>query len=677
MTRTFFVGLIGTLLLLLGGLVIVNLWYGDELPSLSKVQEVRPMIRTEVYDKGGRLIATLSREDRTYVRQNQVSPHLLNAILSTEDRQFYRHWGMNPLSLVRATLANIRRGGGPLQGGSTITQQLARNLFLTHEQTITRKLKEVILALRLERSFSKDEILELYINQVYFGDGVYGVETASRQFFGKPARNLTIAEAAVLAGIPKNPARYSPHQHPDNATGRRNIVLSSMFATGAITVGELESARAESLRVVHLDGVEGAGWRAPYFIETIRQRLNEKFGSRAIYEDGLRVYTTLDIGLQEETERALAEHLRAIESINRYDYLSGDADAMERADDMAAAAGIDATHELQGAAVAMLPGTGAIRVLVGGRDFIQSKWNRAVQAKRQPGSAFKPFTFSVAFEQGKKTTDVLLDAPIVRFLPNGDRYEPRNFSKEYHGVVTLRETLAKSINIPSVLLLEETGIDRVVDAARRLGIKSPLPRVLSLALGSGEVSLLELTGAYGSFSNGGIYSEPFMIRRVEDYSGDVLYENRAETYEVMDERIAYLITDTMRSVMEWGTGKTARRLGLRAEAAGKTGTTDDYTDAWFVGYTSSLLAGVWVGFDLKEPIGDRMTGAVCALPVWTRIMTAAARQEPTEPFRVPSGIIRARVCRESGQLATEACPETTEEVFIEGTEPPGGCLLHE
>ncbi len=676
MTRAFFIGLFGTLLLLLGGLIAVNLWYGDELPSLAMVKDVRPMIRTEVYDRKGRLVATLSREDRTYVRLNAVSPHLLNAILSTEDRQFYRHWGVNPLSLMRASLANLRRGNGPLQGGSTITQQLARNLFLTHEQTLPRKLKEVILALRLERSFSKDEIQELYINQIYFGDGVYGVETASRKFFGKDAQALSIPEAAVLAGIPKNPARYSPHAHPENALARRNVVLRSMRATGAITEDELQAALSESLRVVTDGDSEGAGWHAPYFVEAVRLMLTEKFGSRAIYEDGLTVHTTMDLELQEKAEQAVESHLRTLESRNRYDYLSEPADSSAGG---ASSQGTDAnaTRELQAAVVSLVPRTGAIQVMVGGRDFSRSKWNRATQARRQPGSAFKPFTFATAFERGKRTTDVLLDAPIVRFLPNGDRYEPTNFTRTYHGIVGMREILANSINIPSVLLLEEIGVDKVISTAHRLGIESRLPRVLSLALGSGEVTLLEMASAYGSFASGGIHAEPYMVERVEDRSGKVIYEHRGVTEEVLDQQIAFLVTDLMRSAIEWGTGKYARGWGLRGDAAGKTGTTDDYTDAWFIGFNSNLLTGVWVGFDLKETIGRRMTGAVCALPIWTQIMISAADQEEPEPLRAPVGVVHARVCRESGQLAVAGCPDAVEEIFIRGTEPTESCLLHE
>jgi len=657
-------GFLGSLILLLAGLVGIHVWYGDELPSLAKVRNVESSVRTEIYDRSGSLVATLSREDRRLIGLDEVSPILVSAILAIEDRKFYDHWGVDPAGMARATLHNLTSRGGPLQGGSTITQQLAWNLFLTHEQTLQRKLKELVMTLRLERSFSKDEILELYMNEIYFGDGAYGVETAARLFFAKGAADLSVSEAAVLAGIPKHPARYSPLRYPENARQRRDVVLRAMWNTGAIDESTYRSAVAESLVVApagHRDAP--SGWQAPYFVEEIRQELIERFGSETTYEGGLRVHTTLDLELQHEAERRLEEQLSLLESLNRYEYVS-DSTLTDAA-------------RLQGSAVALDPRSGAVRVLVGGRDFDESEFNRATRARRQPGSAFKPFIFAAAVERQKRTTDLLLDERIVRFLPSGDRWEPRNFSLEYKGVVTMRDALVRSINIPAVLLLEEVGVDQAIRTARRLGITSPLPPVLSLALGTGEVSLLELTSAYSPFANRGIYTAPYLIERFEDQTGQILHAHEPRTREALDEDVAFLVSDMMRTVIEYGTGKSSRRMGLTGEAAGKTGTTDDYTDAWFIGYSTELLAGAWVGFDKKVPIGRGMTGATAALPIWTGVMKAAAETDPPHPFPVPPGVVLVRVCTETARTATPYCTEVVEEYFIRGTEPQLPCTFHE
>lgn len=675
MFKSFFIGFIGTLLALLGGLVAIHLWCGDELPSLAKVQSIEPEVRTEIYDRHGELIASLYREDRMLIPLEDTSPYIIAAILAVEDRKFHDHWGVDPSGLIRATLHNVTNPGGRLQGGSTITQQLAWNLFLTHEQTLQRKLKELVMTLRLERSFSKSEILQLYINEIYFGDGAYGVETAAQKFFGKSARDLTIAEAAVLAGMPKHPARYNPYRHPENTIARRNLVLRALEDTGAITKVEYEAAIAESLHVMRGQHRSGAGWQAPYFVEAIRQELLDTFGSQTTYEGGLRVYTTLDLELQRTAELELEEQLQSLERLNDYEYLAADSTEVDADDRTAVDAAVD---RLQGAAVALSPDTGEVLALVGGRSFDESEFNRAVQARRQPGSAFKPFIFATALANHKRTTDVLLDEPIVRFLPNGDRWEPRNFSKTFSGLVTLREALAKSINIPAVLLLEEVGVDEAIQTAHALGIRSPMPRVLSVALGTGEVTLLELTSAYGPFANRGIYAEPLMVRRVEDKTGHVLLEKRPRTHEALSAEVAFLTNDLMRSVMNEGTGRSARRLGLEVETAGKTGTTDDYTDAWFVGFSKDVLAGVWVGFDEKKPIGRSMTGAACALPVWTAIVGAATDPDSrSRRFEPPATVVRRRICSDTDRLATPFCPHTIEDLFIEGSEPELTCAFHE
>lgn len=572
---------------------------------------------------------------------------------------------------MRATWYNVRNRGGRLQGGSTITQQLAWNLFLTHEQTIARKLKELVLTLRLERSFSKDEILELYLNAIYFGEGAYGVGTASRQFFGKPPNELSLSESALLAGIPKHPARYSPTRHPADSKRRRNVVLGAMLDVGSISRGDYERAVSDTLRVSPRATVEGSSWGAPYFTELIRKELIDRFGSEATYEGGLKVYTTLDFALQEVAEAELEKQLVSLEETNAYAYLDNGADL----GDSAIVNG--ASSRLQGAVVVLDPTTGAVRALVGGRSFRESEFNRATQAKRQPGSSFKPFVFATAIEAGWVPTDILIDEPIVRFFPNGDRWEPTNFSNRFRGLVTLREAITHSINIPAVLLLEEIGIDRVIQTARKAGIESRLPHVVSLALGTGEVSLLELTSAYGPLANHGIYSTPYFITRVEDKSGQVIFDSRPETREALREDVSYVVTDLLRNALNRGTGTRARQLGLVGDFAGKTGTTDEYSDAWFVGYSTNFLAGVWVGFDELRPIGKGMTGGKCALPVWTGVAKANAAEHPPQSFQVPRNVRRLTVCTETNRQATRYCPDVIEEIFIEGTEPDFECPIHE
>lgn len=665
MIRSFLIGFICALSLVLGGLLAVHLWCHDDLPSAGSVRNVSTAIRTEIYASSGDLVGTLSREDRRIVSLRDVDPKLIEAILSTEDRNFYHHWGVDPAGLLRATVHNVTNFGGPLQGGSTITQQLAWNLFLTHEQTVTRKLKELVLTLRLERSFSKDEILELYLNEIYFGD-VYGVETASRYFFGKSARDVSLAEAAVLAGIPKHPARYSPTRNPERARSRRNVVLRAMLETGSITQAQYETAVAEPLRVTPRR--EGSVSRAPYFVETIRSRLVTDFGDTTTYEGGLRVQTTLDPEIQRVAETALEAQLRELEKANRYAYLRGAAANGSTSDER--------SDRLQGAVVVLDARSCAVRALVGGRDFAESEFNRALQAQRQPGSAFKPFVFAQAIKEGRRLTDILEDAPLSRTLPGGKRWEPQNYSRDYSGMVTVREAFARSINIPAVLLLEEAGVADVVATAKALGIESPLPKVLSLALGSGEVNLLELTASYAPFLNAGIYTRPYLIDRIEDRSGRVRYEHEVETREALDETVAYLMLDLMQTVVDHGTGHRAREAGLEGDAAGKTGTTDDYTDAWFVGFNSEFVCGVWVGFDKKIPIGPNMSGSACALPIWTEIMKSTAANHPPRPFRIPASVTRVRVCIDTGLLATEGCVNVASEAFPRGSEPRTTCTVH-
>ncbi|MCC6349678.1 MAG: PBP1A family penicillin-binding protein [Candidatus Eisenbacteria bacterium] len=645
-------------------------WLRRDLPTPEQVAAVQTPVKTLVFDVHGRVLHEFYRENRTRVLLKAIPRNLINATLSTEDRSFYRHWGVDLWGIARAAATDVlhRRRA---QGGSTITQQLARNLFLTHERSFARKLKEVALAIELERNYSKDQILEMYFNQIYFGEGAYGVDAAAKTFFGRPLADLSLAECALLAGIPANPSLYSPRRQPKAALARRSKVLRNMLVTKAISQVEFDNAINAPLGVT---AVRYENDRAPYFVEMVRLYLDEKYGSNQVYEGGLRVYTTLDMDLQQLAERSLEKQLESLETQLKLKHT--------RATFTAAAAAAEGanpgarTDYLQGALVALDPRNGYIRALVGGRDWNQSNFNRATQAMRQPGSAFKPFVYTAAMDNGFKPTDIIVDEPVS--FPGGDGkpYEPSNYDRKFRGPVTLRYALQQSINIPAIKLLRKVGVSLVASYARRMGIRSPIGQNLSLALGSSEVTLLELTSAYAVLADRGVRNQPLYILRVEDRAGNVLERNAPRPFEVLSEGTAATMTSMLQSVMDHGTGYPARARGFTIPAAGKTGTMDEYMDAWFVGYIPSLVCGVWVGYDEKKTIGPGMTGSSAALPIWTEFMIGATRGLPVENFPVPAGTVTRLVCAESGMLATDACPNTTTENFAEGSEPTEYCTTH-
>ncbi len=649
-------------------------WLRRDLPSPEQVTSVQTPVKTTVYDARGRVLHEFYKENRSPVPLRQIPHHLVNATLATEDRNFYHHWGVDLWGIARAATNNALHLRAT-QGGSTITQQLARNLFLTHERTLTRKLKEVALAIELERNYTKDQILEMYFNQIYFGEGAYGVDAAAHAYFGKPVQQLTLPECALLAGIPANPSLYSPRRRPRAALARRAKVLRNMLTTRAITQVEFDNAVNAPL------GVTPGRWnndRAPYFVEMVRLHLDERFGSNAVYEGGLKVWTTLDMDLQQIAERVLERDMTTLESElkPRYTHANFNPKQVELA---AAESGrlLQPTPYLQAAFVALDPHTGYVRALIGGRDFNQSNFNRAVQAERQPGSAFKTFVYTAAIDNGFKPTDVIVDEPIS--LPGGEDgkpYEPRNYDRQFRGPVTLRYALQQSINIPTIKLLRKVGVAQVASYARRMGIMSPLGQNLSLALGTSEVNLLELTSAYGVLANRGIRNDPIYILRVEDKAGNVLERNTPRPVEVLSEETAAVVTSMLQSVVDHGTGYPARARGFTLPAAGKTGTTDESMDAGFVGYIPSLVTGVWVGYDEKRSMGTNITGARAALPIWTDFMIEATRGRPVETFPEPAGTVTRLVCAESGMLATDACPHVTDETYTAGSEPTEYCTLH-
>jgi penicillin-binding protein 1A len=647
----------------LGSAVGTYHFFARDLPSTARLENFEPSLKTQVHADDGSLIGELYEQNRVLIPLEGIPPHLTQAFVAVEDRKFYSHWGVDVFGILRATVKNVI-AGEIVQGASTITQQLARNLFVMFDVSISRKIKEAILATKIERTYSKDEILEMYLNQIYFGAGAYGVEAAAREFFGKGVGDLTVGESALLAGLAKNPRDYSPHYHIDRSKMRRAIVLKAM-----VDYGVLESAEADSIAAseVVIANEDSKGPFAAYFLEHVRRYLEGKYGADRIYHDGLQVYTTLDPYLQRIAEDSLEARLVQIENTHKYDQTRETYEALLDSTDAGR------PEYLQSAAIALDVQTGYIRVMVGGRNFKHSNWNRAVQATRQPGSAFKPFIYISALENGYTPADVVLDAPIVLDLPNGDVWKPNNFSKRFQGEITMRRALNKSVNIPAVRVLMSLGPVSAISFAHRLGVKSPLQNVYSLALGTSEVTLLELTNAYASMASGGVRAEPLFVKKVVDRNGKVLEENEVYREEVMSPQTSYMITNMLESVMNEGTGVGARLMQSEEPVAGKTGTTDDYTDGWFVGYTTELAVGVWTGFDEKKTMGRSMTGARTSLPLWTDIMKAYYRDGHAEPFTAPDGIVYRVICEESGALSASKCTHVRREIFVDGTEPRGYC----
>ena len=649
------------------------------LPDEAAVSRIGEMDQaTVVYDRADTLAFTIFKEQRIEVGLAQMSPHLIDAIVAIEDQRFRGHNGIDLVRIASAALADLRSGRAA-QGGSTITQQLARQSFLTPAKTVRRKLQEMILASRIERMYSKDKILELYLNKVYFGDGLHGVEAASRGYFGKHASELSVAEAAMLAGLVQSPSSYAPTVGMDRAIARRNLVLQAMLDTGAIDRPTLTRERAVK-PVLHDDLREDEPY-GQYFKEHLRRELVDRFGWQRVYQGGLRVFSTIDLGMQQSAEAAVADGLKAVEARRRTLAAARQKAGRARPGDLE-------SDPLQAALFAMDPHNGHVRAIVGGRNFKESSFNRAVQAERQPGSAFKPFVFAAALEAGFTPATLIdnLDTPIET-LQGAWTPEDGHSSEQ---TMTLRTALRISSNRAAVRLLQEVGIGRTVQYARTMGV-GDVPSVPSLALGSGEVTLQSLTAAYATFANKGRVPQPLVIRRVEDRDGIVLYAAKeASTYAVSD-TTAFLMTTMMADVINAGTGAEARRLGFTLPAAGKTGTTNDFHDAWFVGFTPKLATGVWVGFDRPRTILPNGFAGTIAVPVWAAFMKAATRGDKPEWPTMPTAVTTARVCSMSGRLATEGCEHVDvvatsgnverrslvyTEYFASGTRPTALCDLH-
>lgn len=613
--------LAATLLLcfLLGtGTGLVLLAKFGSFPSFDSVQEYRPSVSSKIYDRYNHMIGELYIEKRTLAPFDKIPRHVVNAFVAAEDANFFNHRGVDFTAIVRAAVKDLL-GGSFTQGGSTITQQTVKNLFLTPEKSISRKLKELILAYRMERKMSKEEILYLYLNQIYLGEGAYGVEAASRSYFGKGVSELGLAEGALLAGLPKAPTRYSPRIHPDLAKGRQRYVLRRMVEAGFLSQAEADNAYAAKIVLAPPSTFRS---KAAYFLEQVRIVLAEKYGTEPLYRDGLRIYTTIDTRLQEAAHDSLIEGIRATEEKNKYE-------------------------GLQGALLALDPHTGAVLAMVGGTDFAQSQFNRALNARRQPGSAFKPIVYAAALSEGKTLVSMTDDSPIEFDRTEEELWKPKNYDGTFLGPIPLIEALARSRNLATIRLLNEVGVDSALRTAKALGIASPIARNLSIALGSSGVTPLEMCVAYATFANGGLRPTPYFLREVRDARGNVLEKTAPTAEQAISPDTAYLMVRMMQEVIRNGTGRSARRLGHNL--AGKTGTTNENTDAWFIGYSPDLVGGVWIGFDTPRPLGDRQSAAVVALPIWIRFMGQVLPLFSNRTFPIPPGITFARVNPDTGK----------------------------
>lgn len=598
-----------------------------------------------------------SRQVREWIPLARIPDRLVEAILAVEDRRFFSHVGIDPVAVGRAVWRNLTKGG-VVQGGSTITQQLAKNLFYSPARTFIRKVKEALAAIVLESKYRKPEILESYLNEIYLGQAgfvsIYGVGEAAHRYFGKSLDELTTGEIAMIAGLIKGPNTFAPTKHRELAQQRRDVVLRVLRDQGKVTEEEWKNAVNEPVRVVPSDDALA---EAPYFVDTVLRQVEEAVGTPL--PEGLRIDSTLDSLLQQSATEGLEQGLARLE--RAYPALKG------------------SEQPLQGAVVALDPSTGAIVALVGGRDYRVSQFNRAVQAHRQAGSLFKPFVYLAAFEASRSgmqpsmtPASLLADEPVTFESENG-RWSPQNYDKQFRGNVTLRNALEQSLNVPAVRVAKAVGTQPILDVIRQLGVTAVMTNDLSLALGSPAVSLLDMVTAYGTMANGGIFVRPTSLRTASDREGMPLWAATPERRQAVSPQAAYLVTSLLEGVVRRGTAAKAKVLGLTGAIAGKTGTTDGYRDAWFVGYTSDLVIGVWVGFDDERAI--RLTGSQAALPIW---MDIARRMLPEQavPFSPPAGVVARAIDPKTGQLATSQCPERVDEVFIEGTEPTVYCEVH-
>lgn len=682
----------------IAGLVLV---YSTNLPQIDELQHYRPSSITELYDDQGGVIGSFALQRRVVASYEDYPEVLRNALVSIEDKDFYNHAGINFWRILGAAYRDLE-SGGRVQGGSTLTMQLARNLFLSADRSFSRKMQETMIAIQIERRFTKPQIFTLYANQIFLGHGVYGFEAASEFYFGKPARQLKLEEAALLAGLPKAPGYYSPIHHPERAQKRRNLVLNAMLEDGKITAQQAAEAKSRPLQ---LNLQRDPNSLAPYFVEEIRRYLEGKYGSDQVLESGLKVYTTLNTGLQNYANQAVLDGLAAYErrhgwkgrlrnafalgtTLEQYWDADWDDDPQPNSYVHALVTSVSAgtaalkfgkynanllpadvawtklkfpdllsvgdiayikvvslvplglSHVTleqdsgaQGALVAIDNASGEIKAMVGGRDYNLSKFNRATQALRQVGSSFKPYVYTAAIDQGANPEDTVLDAPTVFTTASGP-YVPHNYDEKFEGVISYRRALAQSRNIPALKVAERVGIKTVIDYAHRFGITSTIPAFLPIALGSADITLMEQTSAFSVFPNDGVRVAPRYITKVSDYEGHVLEENFPDVRDVIETRTARIMTSMLSEVVRHGTAAAAASMGY--PLAGKTGTTNNFTDAWFVGFSPALTCGVWLGFDEKKTLGEKESGARAALPIWMQFMKPALAGKDPGQFQLPS-----------------------------------------
>ena len=650
---------------------------GGRCPPVQILDTYTPRQTSKVYAADGRFIAEVGLERRTLVKISEIPKVVKDAFVLTEDKRFYQHSGIDWVRVPGAALRNLRAGSWE-QGFSTITMQLARNVFperISREKNLVRKVKEAKVARQIEERYSKDKILELYLNQINLGNGAYGVETASQRYFGKSVHDLNLAEAAMLAALPKAPARYNPRRFPERAIQRRNTVIELMRRNGAISDADASLAKAYPLQ---LGSKTESGEVAPYFVEWVRQQLDEKFGAR-LYEQGLKVYTTLDLDMQSAAERALENQLRAIEGgkYGKFSHRTYEQLAARTANGDESAA--PNSPYLQGAFLAMDPRDGSVRALVGGRQFDDSKFNRMTQALRQPGSTFKPIVYSAAIENGRTPATIIDDAPITLPQVAGDQWTPQNYDGKFEGPIPLRRALYMSRNLPAIRTGMELGEQTVIDMAKRFGITSTIPPYPSIAIGSADVFPIEMISAYSAFANLGVRTAANAIRRVENQNGEVLWEPQPVRAQVLSAPEAWLMVSMMKDVVQRGTAAGSVGSRFFVPSGGKTGTTNDGADVWYIGYTADLVAGVWMGFDRPQKIKGNAQGGELAAPAYTSFMTEIYRRRPAPPdWPRPEGITTREIDRTTGELANPYCPpdSVVTEYFIAGTEPIQECTVH-
>jgi penicillin-binding protein 1A len=616
--------------------------FSHDLPQIHSLKDYHPPVVTSVYDNHNRKIAEFYKERRIVIPLQQMSETLIQAFISAEDSRFFTHKGLDLFSIIRAFFKNVE-AGSIVQGGSTITQQVVKSFLLSPEKTYERKIKEAILAYRLDQSFSKEEVLFLYLNQIYLGHGAYGVEAAAQNYFGKSADTLDLAECSVLAGLAQAPSKDSPFTHPDRAKNRQLYVLTRMMEEGHITDEQAQTASRKALDIrprqnLFLEHV-------PYYTEHVRQYVEETYGADALYTGGLEIYTPVDVDLQKMALEKLEDGLKALESRHTYP---------------------DSIRP-QGSLLCMDLKTGRVLAMAGGRDFRENQFNRAIQARRQPGSAFKPIIYAAALDKGYSPVSRVYDTPLA--IPdNGKIWRPTNYDKRYYGPLPLRKALAKSRNIPVVRVLQDIGIEYAIAYARMLGITSDLNRGLSLALGASGVSLLEMTTAYSVFANQGAMMKPVFVTRIVDRFGKEIYAADFQPDRAMEPSTAFLMNSLLQSVITEGTGYKAKKLNH--PVAGKTGTTNDFRDAWFIGYTADYITGVWVGFDIERSMGKGETGSTAACPIWLDFMQELLKDQPVKEFpEPPEDIVYVLIDMETGYPASPDSQWVTYECFKEGALP--------